>query len=356
MSKIKVGIIYGGRSVEHDVSILSAKNIVGNIDVEKFDITLIGIDKSGKWFLTNSIDQNISDGRPIHVLLDTTNPEFKTVDNSFNLDVVFPILHGTDGEDGAIQGLLQTLGLPYVGSDVLGSAVAMDKLISKQILEALNIPVARYLSFNDTERNMIAYADVTRQLGDSIIVKPVNLGSSVGVTKVNSESEFSDALDIAFQYDHAILIEEFISGREVECAVLGNEEPIVSMAGEIKLSDKYDFYSFTAKYEDPDSAEIKIPAAMDDSVHSIIKDLSLRAYKALSCSDLSRVDLFVTKDNDVYVNEVNTLPGFTNISMYPSLLKHEGVAYQDLITRLIQMAIDRNASDDRITTNYDSQL
>ena len=356
MGKTRVGIIYGGRSVEHEISILSARNIVHNIDKDKFETTLIGIDKSGKWFLTNAMEQRISEGEPLELLLDTTSPEFRTASSKHIFDVVFPVLHGTDGEDGAVQGLLQTLGIAYVGSDVLGSAVAMDKLVSKQLLEANNVPVAAYLHYFIQDRKRISYPEVTDKLGHSIIVKPVNLGSSVGVTKVNSVEDFETAIDDAFQYDNSILIEEFIEGREVECAVLGNENPIVSIAGEIKLSDKYDFYSYTAKYEDPDSADIVIPAAMDKEVHNRIKEYSLRAYQVLHCSDLSRVDLFVTKENKVFVNEVNTLPGFTNISMYPSLLQYENVPYQELITRLIQMALDRNASNDRITTNYDSEL
>ena len=356
MSKIRVGIIYGGRSVEHDISILSARNIVSNINTDLFEISLIGIDKSGKWFHVDTIETAITNGMPLAVSLEAGNARFRTTESDLQFDVIFPVLHGTDGEDGAIQGLFQTLGLPYVGSNVLGSAIAMDKLVSKQLLEANSIPVARYLSYTDLELDKISYAEVTSQLGESIIVKPVNLGSSVGVTKVRTEEDFDKAIKEAFQYDHTILIEEFITGREVECAVLGNSHVIVSVAAEIKLSDKYDFYSFTAKYADPDSAEIVIPADMEASVHMEVKRLSLEAYRALHCADLSRVDLFVTGDNRVFVNEVNTIPGFTNISMYPSLLRHEGVEYQDLITRLIQLALERNEANHRITTDYDSQL
>lgn len=356
MSKTSVGIIYGGRSVEHDISILSAKNIVGNIDQELFDITLIGINKSGQWFHVKAIEAEISTGSPLDVSLMASGAHFKTAEGQFRFDVLFPILHGTDGEDGAIQGLLQTLNIPYVGSNVIGSAVAMDKLISKQILDANNIPVARYLSYSENELNQIDYQEVIRQLGDTIIVKPANLGSSVGVTKVSAEGEFKEALTEAFRYDHSVLIEEFIVGREVECAILGNTEPIVSRAGEVKLSDKYDFYSFTAKYEDPAAAKIIIPAEMDESVHDEIKRLSLKAYKALQCADLSRVDLFVTENNKVYVNEVNTIPGFTNISMYPSLMRDSGIEYKELITRLVQLALERSQSSNRISTNYDSQL
>lgn len=356
MSKTSVGIIYGGRSVEHDISILSAKNIVGNIDHDLFEITLIGITKAGQWFQVDAIEDEIKHGSPLDLSLVADKAVFKTLKEEFSFDVVFPVLHGTDGEDGAIQGLLQTFNIPYVGSDVLGSAVAMDKLISKQILEAHDIPVARYLSYTDRQLEAIDYGEVVRHLGETIIVKPANLGSSVGVTKVSTEADFKKALEEAFQYDHSVLIEEFIVGREVECAVLGNTEPIVSRAGEVKLSDKYDFYSFAAKYEDPEAAKIIIPAEMNAKVHDEIKRLSLKAYQALHCADFSRIDLFVTEDNKVYVNEVNTIPGFTNISMYPSLLRDAGVEYTELITRLIQLALERSQSDHRISTNYDSQL
>ena len=356
MIKRRVGILYGGRSVEHDISILSARNIVQNIDQSQFDIFLFAIDKNGNWYYMKSIGDQITKGLPLDLSLNAEKPTFKAGEEEIVLDVVFPILHGTDGEDGAIQGLLQTLSLPYVGSGVMGSAVAMDKLISKKIMEAYGINLAKYLSYTESEINNISYEEVCSKLSSPIIVKPVNLGSSVGVSKVSSETEFKRAITDAFQYDHTILIEEFISGREVECAILGNDRPIVSVAGEITLSDHYDFYSFAAKYEDPESTIITIPANMTQETHNRIKELSLKAYQALNCADLSRVDLFVTDKDEVYVNEVNTIPGFTNISMYPSLIRHEGIEYQQLITKLLEMAIERNNSDGTITTNYESQL
>jgi len=355
MAKTKVVILYGGRSVEHDISILSARNIIQNIDKDQFETFLIAIDRDGKWYTTKSIDEPIATGHPVKLNLDAKRPSFQGENEAISADVVFPVLHGTDGEDGAIQGMLKTVGLPYVGSGVLGSSVAMDKLISKQILESCNLPVARYLSYTDEDKT-IDFDFVSKNMGLPFIVKPINLGSSVGVSKVNSSEEFERALADAFRYDHTILIEEFIDGREVECAILGNNNPVVSMAGEIILSDNYEFYSFTAKYEDPDAAAIKIPADMDSSIHQAIQENSLKAYRALKCLDLSRVDLFVTDNGQVYINEVNTIPGFTNISMYPSLMKHEGISYTDLISKLLFMAIERSRQDQTITTNYDSQL
>ena len=356
MGKLHVGVLYGGRSVEHDVSLLSAKNILQNIDLDKFEIYLLAIDKDGKWYLCEDIDKPINDGEPLSVMLDAKKPYFFTGEKQIMLDVIFPILHGTDGEDGSVQGLLQTISLAYVGSGVLGSAASMDKLLAKRVLQSAGLPVADFESFHQHERDSINYQKLVNHLGLPFIVKPANLGSSVGVSKISSEEGFAEALDYAFKYDKSILIEEFIDGREVECAILGNEEPLATAAGEVILTGKYDFYSFTAKYEDPDSAKIAIPADMPATVHEDIKELCLKAYNILNCHDLARVDLFVDKNGEVIINEINTLPGFTNISMYPSLIQHEGISYQELITRLIEMARQRYLDNSRIITDYESEL
>jgi D-alanine-D-alanine ligase len=356
MGKLHVGVLYGGRSVEHDISLLSAKNILQNIDTDQFDIYLLAIDKEGKWYLCDDIHNPINSGEPLSVMLDAREPYFFTKDTQLKLDVIFPILHGTDGEDGSVQGLIQTINIGYVGSGVLGSAASMDKLLAKRVLQSAGLPVADFEAFQHHERASINFNSLVEHLGLPFIIKPANLGSSVGVSKINSEENFEEALDYAFKYDQSILIEEYIDGREVECAILGNENPLASVAGEVVLSNKYDFYSFTAKYEDPESAKITIPADMPDSVHDNIKALCLKAYGILNCHDLARVDLFVKSDGSVYVNEINTLPGFTNISMYPSLIQHEGISYKDLITRLINMARQRFLDSGRIITDYESQL
>ncbi len=351
-----MGVLYGGKSVEHDISLLSAKNILQNLDVAKFEIYLFAIDKRGRWYLCDDINQPINNGLPISVMLDATDPCFKANDKEVKLDVIFPILHGTDGEDGSVQGLLKTLNIAFVGSGVLGSAASMDKLLAKRVLQSAGLPVADFQSFQIHERNAIDYQKIVGQLGSPFIVKPANLGSSVGVSKVSNEENFDIALDDAFKYDNSILIEEFIDGREVECAILGNEKPLVTIAGEVVLADNYDIYSFTAKYEDPNSAKITIPAEMPPAVHDKIRALSLQAFSLLNCHDLARVDLFVKNDGSVFINEINTLPGFTNISMYPALIQYEGISYRDLITKLIEMARERYLADNRIITNYDSEL
>jgi D-alanine-D-alanine ligase len=356
MGKLKVGVLYGGKSVEHDISLLSAKNILQNIDRTRFDIYLLAIDKDGKWYLCTDIEEPIKHGKPLSLMLDAKSPYFYTEEDQIRPAVIFPVLHGTDGEDGSVQGLMQTIGLPYVGSGVLGSAASMDKLLAKRVLQSANLPVAIFKAFHHHQKDSIVFQDCVSTLGLPFIVKPANLGSSVGVAKVAGKKDFQTAIDNAFRYDQTILLEEFIDGREVECAVLGNKDPLASVAGEVVVSGKYDFYSFTAKYEDPDSAQITIPADMPDSIHEKIKTLSLQAYNLLNCHDLARVDLFVKADGSVFINEINTLPGFTNISMYPSLIQYEGIGYQALITNLIEMAIDRYEERGRITTDYESQL
>ena len=356
MGKIHVGVLYGGRSVEHDISVLSAKNIIQHIDRTKFDVSLLGIDKQGKWFLVEDICTPIDSGSPLSMVLDAGEPYLFSETGELQLDVVFPVLHGTDGEDGAVQGLLQTLSIAYVGSGVLGSAASMDKVLAKRVLLSAGLPVAKFKAYYHHQQSDINFKEMANQLGLPFIIKPANLGSSVGVAKIIAEEGFANALTEAFRYDQQILIEEFIDGREVECAILGNDHPIASVAGEIVLSDKYEFYSFTAKYEDPEAANITIPAELTESVHDTIKKLSLKAFQLLNCHDLSRVDLFVQQNGRVLINEINTLPGFTNISMYPSLIQNEGITYQELITKLISMAFDRYKRDMRLTTNFESRL
>ncbi len=350
MSKITVAILFGGRSVEHDISLLSARNVVENLDRERFTPILIGISRQGAWYLCDSVAEPAEE-QPLQLTLDATQPVFKAGEQVFVADVVFPILHGTDGEDGSVQGLLQVLNLPCVGSGVLGSAAAMDKLLAKRVLQAGKLPVAPFLIANRGEP-LPDWQTVSRKLGTPVIVKPANLGSSVGVNKVEEATAYQAAIEEALRYDHTALIETFINGREVECAILGNREPVVSVAGEVVLSGNHEFYSFTAKYEDPQAARIVIPADMPDATHERIRQLSLQAYRLLNCQDLARVDLFVQEDGQVFVNEVNTIPGFTDISMYPMLMQHQGIGYSELLTRLIELALTRHAERNNISTDY----
>lgn len=356
MTKIKVGILFGGRSVEHDISIISAQNIAKYIDSNKFDITLIGIDKSGDWYRCDKVSKEITSGIPIQLSLKGSNPVFLAADIPFNLEVVFPVLHGTDGEDGSIQGMLKTVGIPFVGSDTLGSSVSMDKLTSKRVLENSGVPVARFLAYTKSEQKQVDYNHIVSTLGLPFIIKPANLGSSIGVYKISKQDGFEEKLNALFQFDNTALIEEYIEGRELECAILGNNNPLASPAGEIILKGDYEFYSFEAKYVDGDAVELVIPAKISKQVEDSIKEAAIKSYKAASCKDLARIDLFLKQDNSIIVNEINTIPGFTNISMYPKLIGQLGISYQDLITQLIEMALERHQEDSQVLTNFESNL
>jgi D-alanine-D-alanine ligase len=352
---LRVGLIYGGKSVEHEISLRSAQNVYEQIDRSRFDPVLIGITKEGKWYLVDSMDQPIASGMPLNLVLGHSNHSFSTPDGqegTGKLDVVFPVLHGTDGEDGSIQGLLQTADIPYCGSGVLGSSVAMDKYLSKQLLAREQIPTSKYVALPDGNPSGISFEDIVEKVGLPFIVKPISLGSSVGVTKINNRQDYESALKETLQYDLGFLAEEFIVGRELECAILGNLEARSSDPGEIIISPKYEFYSYDAKYQDPDAVEIKVPAELDSPVVEKINDLCLQSYKALRCEDFARVDLFLTEDNAVYINEINTIPGFTNSSMFPSLWGQHGIVYGTLITRIIELALERSEIKKKLNRNY----
>ncbi len=356
MTKTKVGILFGGRSVEHDVSIISAQNIAKYIDNKRFEVTLIGINKSGNWFLCSEVSKNISNGKPLQITLQASSPLFITSQGKFSLDVIFPVLHGTDGEDGSIQGLLKTLSIPHVGSDTLGSAVSMDKLTAKRVLAYSGVPIAQFLSYTKSEAHNISYAHIIATLGSPFIIKPANLGSSIGVFKITKKEGFEEKLNTLFSFDNVALIEEFIEGRELECAIIGNKQPMASPPGEIILKGDYEFYSFEAKYVDGNAVDLIIPAKVDAQTEEKIKELSIQSYKAASCKDLARIDLFVKEDGQVIVNEINTIPGFTNISMYPKLIGLLGIAYTDLITQLLEMPLKRNQPLNKVKTNFESNL
>jgi len=324
--KKKVGILYGGKSAEHEISILSAQNVYEAIDKTKFDPVMIKIEKSGQW----------------------------QMDAVKQFDVIFPILHGPFGEDGTIQGYLKLADIPFVGPDVLGSAVGMDKDVMKRLFRDAGIPIGKFLILKSYEE-VTPFSEIKAALGSPVFIKPANMGSSVGISKVSSESEYLIALKEAFQYDTKIVMEEFIPGREIECAVLGNEEPIASMPGEIIPS--HDFYSYDAKYIDDKGASLQIPAKLDTDTTKRIQQLALKVFKTLCCEGLSRVDFFLRTDNssasqpDIIVNEINTMPGFTRISMYPKMWEAAGVNYTDLITRLIEFAVSRFERDRQLKTS-----
>lgn len=356
--KKNVGIIFGGKSTEHEVSLQSARNIVDAIDKEKFDVTLIGIDKNGIWHLNESTQflQNADDpslislhpsGRNVAFIPGKSEEqiiEFKNKALS-QLDVIFPIVHGTLGEDGSLQGLLKMVNLPFVGSQVLSSAICMDKDVSKRLLRDAGLNVTPYIKLTKQNRTNINFEIACSKLGLPLFVKPANQGSSVGVSKVNTVEDFEIALDTAFNYDHKVLIEKGINGREIECAVIGNHKPTASVCGEIELSEN--FYSYDTKYINEKGAKVTIPANISTELSEKIQNIAIRAYDVLECTGLARIDVFLTKDETVFINEINTLPGFTNISMFPKLWEKSGLSYSDLITYLIELAIEYHREQEK---------
>lgn len=352
--KLKLAIIFGGRSAEHEVSIISARNILKAIDKNKYDITLVGIDKIGNWLNFSHRELLSGDAELFSKksLNDLAIPFSK--DNKFylqirgknkNIEVVFPVLHGPFGEDGTIQGLFKIYNVPFVGPGVLGSAVGMDKDVAKRLFREAGLPIGKFLTYYTIDKNKISFQEIKDELGLPFFIKPANLGSSVGISKVRDEKEFKKAIRLAFGYDSKIVIEEFIQGKEIECAVLGNEKPQASTVGEI--IPNHDFYSYEAKYLDENGAKMKIPADVSRELIKEFQDLSIKVFKTLNCEGLGRVDFFLTEDNKIYVNEINTIPGFTSISMYPKLWEASGLSYQKLIDKVINLAINRFKSENR---------
>jgi D-alanine-D-alanine ligase len=336
MRKIRVGIIFGGKSAEHEVSLQSARNIVDALDPDRFDATLIGIDKQGHWhasdrdgFLLHADDPaRIAlhpSGRGVAVIPGDASQPLRALQPAQaleRLDVAFPIVHGTLGEDGALQGLLRMAGLPFVGSGVLGSALAMDKDVAKRLLRDAGLEVAPFACIRRADAAQADFAVLAKQLGLPLFVKPANQGSSVGVSKVHDAAGFDAALRLALAYDHKALVESAIEGREIECAVLGNDTPQASVCGEVVVHDA--FYSYETKYISESGAEVVVPAAIDDATQERIRAVALRAYRVLECAGLARVDVFLCADGRIVINELNTLPGFTRISMYPKLGRPAG--------------------------------
>lgn len=368
--KIRVGIVFGGRSGEHEVSLASATSIMANLDSEKYEAIPIGITKEGSWLLGTQPQQLLAaeqsanqttgleastavtlTGDPrLHRLIPIEQGE--DLGNQGALDVIFPVLHGTYGEDGTLQGLLEMANVPYVGCGVLGSALGMDKEKMKMIFQRVGLPVGDYLVYRrgEWERAPEPVMDAIEQrLGCPCFVKPVNLGSSVGVNKAHDRAELQSAIDEAAQYDRKIIIEQYINCRELECAVLGNDEPVVSVVGEIVSSNE--FYDYRAKYIDGKSRDI-IPAGIPQSIAEEVRRQAVQAFLALDLSGLARVDFFLDRESSqVYINEVNTMPGFTAISMYPRLWQASGLSYAKLLDRLIELAIERHEDQQRNRTS-----
>lgn len=334
-------VICGGQSPEHSISVRSAKNILNALDASRYQITLIGISKEGSWTLLrpNQLGDEIdSSGEMVTI---TPGSEELLQSNGQSLgkfDVAFPILHGPNGEDGTMQGLLKLLNIPFVGPDVLGSAVSMDKDITKRLLADAEIGVAKWRLIRRGDE-IPSYDDIKEELGNVLFVKPANMGSSVGVHRVSSSDHWEDAIRDALSYDRRVLVEESVEGRELECAVLGNDHPQASGVGEVQSGN---FYSFNEKYDASSEAQVVIPAEIDDIHMPKLKETAIKAYRALDCQGMARVDMFLTDEGRIYVNEVNTIPGFTSISMYPKLWEEAGLRYSDLLDRLIALAMERH--------------
>ncbi|MDR0503057.1 MAG: D-alanine--D-alanine ligase [Treponema sp.] len=354
----RIGILFGGKSAEHEISLLSAKNIFEAMDREKFEPVLIGIDKKGRWlindadkYLLNADNPSLvslnPDGKPVVLRTENTGMLHAEGAGNIGLDAVFPVLHGPFGEDGAIQGFLKLADIPYAGPAVLGSAVGMDKDAMKRLLRDAGIPIGKFLVLKSHEKplpfgEVQAALSPVNESNSPFFIKPANMGSSVGISKVRNEAEYYAALKEAFLYDTKIIIEEFIPGREIECAVLGNEEPKASIPGEIIPA--HDFYSYEAKYLDEKGAALEIPAKLDEQTIRRVQELAIKVFKTLCCEGLARVDFFLggaSGRRELIVNEINTMPGFTRISMYPKLWEASGIGYTELITRLIELAISR---------------
>lgn len=361
--QIKVGILFGGESAEHEISIMSARNIIDAMDKKKYRVYLIGISKDGKWCAGGSAAALLGDGGKGHFTISEDDllgfipgqsksnlVYFSDSKKTVEIDVVFPALHGPMGEDGTVQGLLKLAGIPFVGSGVLGSAVGMDKDVMKRLFRDKGIPVSGFKVLYLHEKKNISFDEIVDELGLPLFIKPANMGSSVGVHKVKNKEEFDAAINDAFCFDNKVLVEEFIKGREIECAVLGNEYPIASVPGEI--CTEHDFYSYNAKYVDESGARLNIPAELSEGMKRKIQDLSIKSFKAVCCEGMARVDCFLKEDGAIIVNEVNTIPGFTSVSMYPMLFKASGIPYDELIDRLINLAIERHSKEKLLKTDY----
>jgi D-alanine-D-alanine ligase len=362
--RIRVGIVFGGKSSEHEVSLQSAKSIYDALDRERYEPVLLGIDRKGVWHLGPDASFFLNASDPKRISMNGSAPAVVAAEagpgsalalrdsvsgvERGQVDVFFPIVHGTLGEDGSLQGLLRLLDAPYVGASVLGSAIGMDKDVMKRLLGAAGLPTARYVVVRSAGEELGA---VTAGLGFPLFVKPANLGSSVGVTRVTQAGGLEAAVRHALQFDQKVLVEEAVSGREIEVAVLGNRDPVASVCGEVV--PRHEFYSYQAKYLDEQGALLHIPAPLDAATSDRIRAMAVRAFQVLECEGMGRVDFFLRPDLEPVVNEINTLPGFTRISMYPKLWQATGLPYPKLLDRLIELAIERHQRERKLRRSAD---
>lgn len=364
--KLKIGVIFGGRSGEHEVSLQSARSVIDALDKEKYDVVLIGISKQGQW-VSGDLYPALSSGQPLDGYPATLLPEPASgsliriaggdsssgIRRVAKLDVLIPVLHGTYGEDGTVQGLLELAAVPYVGAGVVGSAVGMDKEIFKRVMVAHEIPVLPWelVLASEAAANMDGVISrIELNLAYPLFVKPANLGSSVGISRCTDRAELSAGIEAAADYDRRIVVEQGIDGRELEVAVLGNEFPEASVIGEVR--PKRDFYDYVAKYISDDS-ELIIPAVVSDEQSDLIRSLAVKAFQAIDCAGLGRVDFLMDRSSsELFINEINSMPGFTRISMYPKLWAATGLEYSKLLDRLIDLALERYSQKSGLRTSF----
>ena len=367
--KIKVGLIFGGRSGEHEVSFCSASSIIKAIDKDKYSVVPIGITKEGRWISPRDSELALQSGRiegkgTVTLLNNPSGTALVRIDNNQRLDksstlekldVIFPVLHGPYGEDGTVQGLLELADIPYVGAGVAASAISMDKDLMKTIFQQKDLPILKWLTIKrkewqkDKEKIL---SIIQNNFEYPLFVKPTNLGSSVGITKVHKKEELDKAIDLAASYDRKILIEEGLEEvREIECGVLGNDEPQVSVVGEVRPAGE--FYDYDSKYIDEET-QLIVPTDLPEEVSGKVQQIALLAFKAVDAAGMARVDFFVSKkENKIYLSEINTIPGFTSVSMYPRLWEASGISYAGLIDRLIQLALERHQDKNQNKISYD---
>jgi len=369
MAKLRVGILFGGRSAEHEVSILSARNVYAALDRSRFEPVLIGVDRDGRWLLQPERLLLAAAADPLLERLEPSGPPVaieprpdaqlvpaagSQLAEPSHLDVVFPVMHGPMGEDGTVQGLLELADIAYVGAGVLGSAVGMDKDVMKRLLRAGGIPVAdfRVVRKPEFERDPDRACRRAAEVGYPLFVKPANMGSSVGISRVTGPEQLGAAMALAFQFDHKVLAEESITGRELECSVLDGDPPTASVAGEVIVEHRDGFYSYQAKYLDEKGALLQIPARLEAGELAAVQRMAVDAFTILEGAGLARVDFFLRADGQLLVNEINTMPGFTAISMYPKLWEASGLGRVELVSRLIDLAVERKRRARELRVRY----
>lgn len=354
MKKKNILILFGGQSTEHEVSIKSARFVVASLDRKKYQPFFVGISKKGFWFLTDEKSLNKKIFKPSSFdkqisLFPGSKGQTFFIDGQKGpkIEIVFPVLHGPLGEDGTIQGFLKLVGVPFVGAGVLGSAVGMDKDVMKRLLKEAGLPVAKFLVTKLGEK--ISFSEVSKKLGCPFFLKPANAGSSVGAHKIKTNKDFQTFLSDAFLYDTKVILEEFVKGREIECSVLGNESPKASLPGEVIV--RHEFYSYEAKYLDENGASLIIPAKLSVSLVEKIQKMAVKTFQVLDCGGMGRVDFFLTEKNKLFINEINTIPGFTPISMYPKLWEASSLPAEKLVETLISLAVERFKKEQKIRTS-----